>query len=143
MKIFRSILTSFSRVYVFSNRNEFLIRSNASGLLTLLFFSSHSKFLKQMYTQTQQYFLKTFCNLLYVQYMCWLLCIYFCICIACEIECEIGLRREKIIEQNDTDTTQIIAYALSFIIYANAWSLVGKFSHQLLKESCNHPSFFT
>ena len=35
-------------------------------------------------------------------------------------ECEIGLRREKIIEQNDTDTTQIIAYALSFIIYANA-----------------------
>ena len=58
-------------------------------------------------------------------------------------ECEIGLRREKIIEQNDTDTTQIIAYAWSFIIYANAWYLVGKSSHQLLKESCNHPSFFT
>ena len=34
---------------------------------------------------------------------------------------ETGLGHEKLIEQNGTGTTRIIAYALSFIIYANAW----------------------
>ena len=35
-------------------------------------------------------------------------------------EYETSLRCEKVIEQNDTGTTQIIAYAFTFIIYANA-----------------------
>ena len=34
---------------------------------------------------------------------------------------ETGLGHKKLTEQNDTGTTRIIAYALSFIIYANAW----------------------
>lgn len=35
-------------------------------------------------------------------------------------KCVKDLGQDNLIEQNDIDTTRIIAYALSFIIYANA-----------------------
>ena len=116
MKIFRSFLTSFSRVYVFSNRINFFIKSNASGLRTLFFQFALHIHEAEVHTNTAIFFE----NFSHLPLFAIFASPHFLLQLHLRREYETSLRCEKVIEQNDTGTTQIIGYAFTFIIYANA-----------------------